>query len=333
LTDPSLTPELTTGMQIGTDLAIRPLNLGVGVTLYHERTSGVVLPVPNPTLGTLLAMNAGEISNTGIEGTLSARLGNGDDGLGWVGSANAGKNSSQVDQLTSGLESVALGPRLLGLEVQARAGQPLGVLMGRRLLRDANTQSLLLRDGLPVADSAAGLQQLGIAQPQWSFGTQHTVRYRWVSASVLFDGRVGGEVFSATNLVGSRAGTLASTAFRPDSGLLIVGIDAATRGANTKHVSTQDYYHALAAVQEPWVYSATYLKLREARLSVQFPGNFPGSPFQTVILSLIGRNLYLNAKAPNIDPESVFSAYQLPGLEMGQLPATRSVGFQIRLSP
>ena len=95
----------------------------------------------------------------------------------------------------------------------------------------------------------------------------------------------------------------------------------------------QDYYHALSAVQEPWVYSATYLKLREARLSVQFPGNFPGSPFQSVILSLIGRNLYLNAKAPNIDPESVFSAYQLPGLEMGQLPATRSVGFQIRLSP
>ena len=333
LADPGLAPEMTNGVQIGTDLGIRPLSLGVGVTLYHERTSGVVLPVPNPALGTLLATNAGVITNTGIEGTLSAQLGNPDFGLGWLGSANAAKNTSQVDQLTSGLESVSLGPPLLGLQVQARPGQPLGVLMGRRMLRDAGTRSLLLRDGLPVADSAAGLQQLGIAQPQWSFGTQQTLRYRWVSASVLFDGRVGGQVFSATNLVGSRAGTLAATAFRPDSGLLIVGIDAATRAANTKHVSTQEYYHALSAIQEPWVYSATYLKLREARFSVQFPGNFPGSPFQTVILSLIGRNLYLNATAPNIDPESVFSAYQIPGLEMGQLPATRSVGFQIRLSP
>lgn len=331
--DSSLAPEVTNGMQIGTDLAIRPLNLGVGITLYHERTSGVVLPVPNPTLGTLLAMNAGVISNTGIEGNVSARLGNADFGLGWLGSANAVRNASQVDQLASGVQSVALGPPLLGLDVQARVGQPLGVLMGRRLLRDAATRSLLLRDGLPVADSAAGPQQLGIAQPQWSFGTQQTVRYRWISASVLLDGRVGGEVFSATNLVGSQAGTLASTAFRPDSGLLIVGIDAATRAANTKHVSTQAYYHALSAIQEPWVYSATYLKLREARLSVELPGNFPGSPFQKVILSLIGRNLYLNAKAPNIDPESVFSAYQVPGVEMGQLPTTRSVGFQITLSP
>lgn len=333
LADPNLAPEVTTGLQIGTDLAVRPLNLGVGFTLYHERTAGVVLPVSNPALGTLMATNAGVISNSGIEGTLSAQLGNADVGLGWVGSANAGRNTSQVDQLTSGVKSVALGPPVLGLEVQARTGQPLGVLMGRRLLRDAASHSLLLRNGLPVADSAAGLVQLGIAQPQWSFGTQHTLRYRWVSASVLFDGRVGGEVFSATNLVGSSTGTLATTAFRPDSGLLLVGIDAATHAANTQHVSTQDYYHALSAIQEPWVYSATYLKLREARIAVQFPGNFPGSPFQTVVLSLVGRNLYLNAKAPNIDPESVFSAYQVPGLEMGQLPATRSVGIQVRLSP
>jgi hypothetical protein len=320
-------------MQIGTDLAIRPLNLGVGVTLYHESTSGVVLPVSNPALGTLLAKNAGVISNNGIEGTVSAQLGDADIGLGWLGSANAGRNTSQVDQLTSGVKSIALGPSLFGLEVQARAGQPLGSLMGYRLLRDPATRSLMLRSGLPVPDSAAGLQQLGIAQPQWSFGTQQTLRYRWVSASVLFDGRVGGEVFSATNLVGSASGSLQTTAFRPDSGLLIVGIDAATHAANTQHVTTQDYYHALATVQEPWVYSASYIKLREARIAVQFPGNFPGSPFQTVVVSLVGRNLYLNAKAPNIDPESVFSAYQLPGLEMGQLPATRSVGLQVRLSP
>ena len=56
-------------MQIGSDLAIRPLNLGLGLTIYHERMSGVILPVPNTALGTLLAKNAGVISNTGLEGT------------------------------------------------------------------------------------------------------------------------------------------------------------------------------------------------------------------------------------------------------------------------
>lgn len=331
--DSSLAPEVTTGMQIGTDLTIRPLDLGVSLTYYHERTSGVILPIANPALGTLLAKNAGVVANNGVEGTVSAQVGNGDAGLAWLGSANAARNTSQVEQLAGGVQSVALGPSLLGMSVQARSGLPLGVLMGRRLLRDPATHSLILRNGLPLPDSVVGAQQLGIAQPQWSFGTQNTIRYRWVSASVLFDGRMGGEVFSATNLVGSFAGTLQSTAFRPDTGLLIVGIDAASRAANTKHVSTQDYYHALSAIQEPWVYSATYVKLREARLALQLPAAFPGSPFQNVVVALVGRNLYLRATAPNIDPESVFSAYQVPGLEMGQLPGTRSLGFQITLSP
>lgn len=333
LADPSLAPEVTTGFQAGADFVFHPLDFGVGLTYYHEQTDGVILPISNPTLGTLLAKNAGTVVNNGIEGTVSAQVGRGDVGLAWLGSANAARNTSRVDQLAAGLQSVALGPSLLGVEVQARVGQPLGVLMGRRLLRDPATHSLLLRNGLPLPDSVAGSQALGIAQPTWSFGTQQTLRYRWLTASVLFDGRAGGEVFSATNLVGSFAGTLASTAFRPDTGLLIVGIDAATHSANAKHVSTQDYYHALSAVQEPWVYSASYIKLREARISLEIPGTFPGSPFQSVIVSLVGRNLYLRANAPNIDPESVFSAYQVPGLEMGQLPSTRSLGVQIRVSP
>jgi hypothetical protein len=144
---------------------------------------------------------------------------------------------------------------------------------------------------------------------------------------------VGGQVFSGTNLWGSYAGTLSSTAFRPDSGLLITGIDATTGRANVVHVSTQDYYHALGAIQEPWIYSASYFKLRDATFSVAIPTFVGKIPVEGLTFSVIGRNLFMWTRAPNIDPEGVFSPYQLRGVEMGQLPATRSVGFQVTLVP
>jgi hypothetical protein len=50
-------------------------------------------------------------------------------------------------------------------------------------------------------------------------------------------------------------------------------------------------------------------------------------------VALIGRNLAMHANAPNIDPETAFSAGNQQGLEMGQLPSTRSLGFQISVTP
>ena len=149
----------------------------------------------------------------------------------------------------------------------------------------------MLRNGLPVGDSASGPQQLGVGQPSWSFGVGNTLRYRWVSFTVQADARVGGQLFSGTNMIGSYSGTLASTAFRPDTGLLIAGVDAATGKANTRHVSAQDYYHALGSVPEPWIYSASFFKLREMRLSGMIPLGFVSLPFESVRASIVGRNL------------------------------------------
>jgi hypothetical protein len=144
---------------------------------------------------------------------------------------------------------------------------------------------------------------------------------------------MGGSLFSGTNRWGNYSGTFASTAVRPDSGLLIVGTDAVTRGANTQHVSTEDYFHALGAIQEAWIYSASFVKLREARVTIAIPTTRLRLPVARLAASLVGRNLYLSSDAPNIDPESVFSPYQLRGVEMGQLPATKSVGFQVTVTP
>jgi hypothetical protein len=53
-----------------------------------------------------------------------------------------------------------------------------------------------------------------------------------------------------------------------------------------------------------------------------------------VTLSLVGRNLgILYKKVPHIDPETGFSsANGEQGIEFGQIPSTRSLGFNINLT-
>lgn len=329
---PSLEPEATLGWQLGGDLQLAALGLTLGAAYYHEHTTGLILPVSDPVLHTLSAQNAGALTNSGIQGRAGAQLGDPRTGLGWTADFNVLRNVNVVDELPAKTTSIDLGPSQFGLAVQARVGQPLGVLVGTKVRRDAATGALQLNAGLPVADPS-GPQILGSMQPKWQLGLTNTFSYHWISLFLRADARLGGEVFSATNLWGSYSGTLASTAFRPDSGLLIVGLDATTKAANAQHVSAQDYFHALGSIQEPWVYSASYAKLREARFSLSVPVGGAGWPFSELRASVIGANLWTWAKAPNIDPEGLLSVGALGGLELGQLPYVRTLGFQLTLTP
>jgi hypothetical protein len=51
------------------------------------------------------------------------------------------------------------------------------------------------------------------------------------------------------------------------------------------------------------------------------------------VVSLIGRNLWLKANVPNIDPETAFDASNVQGLEYGQMPTPRSFGFAVSVTP
>jgi hypothetical protein len=160
------------------------------------------------------------------------------------------------------------------------------------------------------------------------------VRVWNLELSGLLDIHRGGSVFSATNLWGMTSGTFQETAFRPDTGIVVAGIDAATGKADTTHVTTEAYYHALRGISEPWVYDASFVKLRDLRLTFSLPlRSMPIMTAQSVRVSLIGRNLALWTNVPNIDPETALSAGSLQGIEMGQLPSARSIGLQLSVVP
>jgi TonB-dependent SusC/RagA subfamily outer membrane receptor len=334
LSNPSLLPETTNAWEIGTSLQA-PHGIGLDITYYNEARSNqiVVLDLPISSGFSKTVVNGGEVTNRGLEAQISAPIFRSSSGLAWEIAAGYASNTNQVRSLYNGLSSIALGPKLFGVSIEARAGYPLSVLVGHRFLRDAATGQLLLRDGHPLPDTVAGNQVLGNTLPKGTASIANTIRYKALELRLLFEMRRGAKIFSATNLLGSYSGTLAETAFRPDTGLLLQGIDIATGKANTTHVTTENYFHSLLPIQERWVYDASFTKLREARLSFTLPPRLPLLSGGNARISVIGRNLLMWTRAPNIDPESALSTSTFLGAELGQLPGVRSVGLQLSITP
>ena len=317
-------PEVTSGWEVGADLRGFGGRARLDVAYYNERSEDLLLP------SAATFVRGGSISNKGIEAQVELvplRLSQ----LEWRVGVNFAKNTGLVESL-GGVASLPVGPSVAGMSIEARTGVAPNALVGLGYLRDPSGQ-LLLRFGLPLADSVTGPRVLGTSAPSWIAGLSTGVRVVGVDLSVLFDVRRGGQLFSASNRAGAFSGALAETSFRPDTGLLIAGIAAGTGQANVVHVPTEEYYHALGAIAERWMYDASYVKLREARASVALPLHAIGLHAQTLRLAVVGRNLALWTDAPNVDPEFVLSTAPGRGLEMGQLPTARSVGVQLSLTP
>jgi TonB-dependent SusC/RagA subfamily outer membrane receptor len=328
---PTLAPEVTDALEIGGEVGLLRNRAMIDLSIYNERTSDLVMGVAGSTSGSVVASNVGTVSNKGVEATVTLIPLRDPRGIDWTVQGRYSKNSNSVDELRTGSGVVNLSPSLFGVLVQARQGYALGALVGTALRRDPSG-ALSLQNGLPVAEAQPRV--LGVMAPDWTGSLGTTIKYWNFELSGLLDIRRGGSIFSATNYWGMTSGSFAETAFRPDSGIVVAGVDAATGKANAVHVSTEAYYHALRTAAEPWIYDAGFVKLRDVRLTFSLPlRSMPIMTAQSVRISVVGRNLALWTNAPNIDPETALSAGSLQGIEMGQLPSARSVGIQISIAP
>lgn len=337
LLNPTLKPENTDAWEIGTEMQWFDNRAGLDLSYYTKKTSNQILTadVSKASGFDKALVNAGVISNHGVEAQVSvvpirsARQG----GLEWDMTVNYGWNRNRVDELYGDLQTINLGT-FWYLSVEARKGQPYGSMFGVGYQRDSATHEILLSDGLPLPDPSSKKRVLGNYTPNWTGGLDNTFHYKGFDFGFLFDTRRGGNIYSVSNMWGSYSGVLASTAYRPDTGIVVKGIDAATGKPNTVHVRTEDYYHSLYPIQEAWIYDASFVKLREARFGFNIPPRYLRSTsIKNAHLSFVGRNLFLWTNAPNIDPETAFSSTNVQGFEMGQMPTVRSFGVQLSVTP
>jgi hypothetical protein len=253
----------------------------------------------------------------------------------WSFTANWSKNTNQVLSLYSGVKRIVVG-NFWNINVTADSGSSYGNLVGYAWARDDQGHIIVDTDGYPVAADTQAV--LGNYNPDWVGGVSNTFSYKSLSLSFSFDGQKGGSVYSVTKWFGQQAGVLEATLLGRENdwndGFVVPNSVHEDGTPNTTSIYAQDYFHNQFYAQEDGMVDASYLKLRDARLSYELPSSLAQHlGFSGVSVSIVGHNLALWAKQSVIDPETAQDTGNRQGTENGQLPTARSIGFTLSVRP
>lgn len=332
-----LNPQFTSSIEIGAEVRFLSNRIGLDVTYYDAKTTDQIISIPVSAASGYLTknINAGEITNKGIEVALTGTPVRSASGFQWDITVNFARNVNRVESLAPGVDSYVLGT-YWSMQVAAIPGEKFGSLVGYGYLRDPEGR-IIHEAGLPVIDPTAKV--LGNYTPDWTGGVMNQFSYKGVNLSVLVDGKRGGDLYTMTTTWGRYAGVLDETLKGREEGITGAGVmnvgtdDAPVYQPNDVVVTAEEYNKAAFSnsVAEGSVFDASFIKLREIRLGYTIPNSIFGKlPFRDLNVSLIGRNLaILYSKVPHIDPETAFSNTNVQGLEFGQLPSARSIGFNV----
>ncbi|MGV3561608.1 SusC/RagA family TonB-linked outer membrane protein [Larkinella arboricola] len=339
--NPDLRSELTTSWEIGTEILFFNNRLGIDFTYYNSKSDQQIVNVPISSTSGFLAqtLNAGAMTNKGIELLLNGTPVKTTSGFRWDVALNFTRNRNKVTDLYNPLAPVSLGG-LASPGLQARLGEPYGTFFGSKMLRDPQGRVVVNPNtGRPLADPI--LQVLGNIQPDFSAGLSNTVSFKGVTFNVLVDTRQGGKFFSQTSALGQFGGFTKETTYNdrqpfvyPNS--VIQNQDGTfTPNTTIKTDGGFEYWSTVANFGENTLYDASFVKLREMSLSYALPKSLIGkTPFSIIQLSLIGRNLLLwtPKSQPNVDPEvSSFGTGNSQGYEFFAYPSTRSYGASLKI--
>ncbi|MEC7265481.1 MAG: SusC/RagA family TonB-linked outer membrane protein, partial [Bacteroidota bacterium] len=194
-----LKPESVKSMEFGAEARLFTNRLYLDFSLYNITTNDMIydLPVPAATGYNYYKSNIGEVQNKGVEFLIGGVPVKTKD-FSWDVSFNFSKNKNTVNSLIEGLDGTVLNTTNSGnVAITANVGGGIGDIYGTVWATDEDGNKLVNAEGIPYASSER--QLLGNSQPDWIGGLTNTFNYKNLSLRVLVDGRVGGEIYSATS--------------------------------------------------------------------------------------------------------------------------------------
>ncbi len=340
--------------EFGIDVRLFENKLGLDVTRYHYRNTGIVNQGTSSASGYSSYLTNGNVyTNDGWEATLNARPITHPDGFSWNVIANfftyvrKWVNNSNPDNYEYN-------------------GKRVDLVYGDGFVRTP--------DGKMVIDPASGVytrfSDLGVsaqkvyghADPDWQWGLANMVSYKNFALHFQFDGMVGGvmedyvrkktlqggrHIESATGAFGkARPMDEANIAAYTGDGVNLTGtpiildpvtgaitnMKSLTETQNTTKSEVQPFVTRMASIPDLDIIKKTYAKLREVTITYKLPQSVIGNKsfIREASVSLVGRNLiyFFPNKYKDLDVDQ-YTQDSGSGL---QTPTTRNYGFNINLS-
>jgi len=316
LTNPSvllnskLKPEILTSYETGIEAYLFKKRLTVDATYFISNAKNQIigLNLSQTTGRNSRFINAGKIQNSGIElsiGITPIKT----DKFTWSLNSNFTKNRSKVIELIKGMNNyvIAQGPN--GGTIEARVGGRMGDIYGRGYLRSPNGKIVYDSSGSPIVDT--NIKKIGNYNPDWTLGISSNISYKGFNLYAQLDIRHGGKIYSMTNAIGMESGILAVSLPGRETGIVGPGVvknSDGTYSPNTTNISAENWYYGNAFRRdniEANSFDASFVKLRELSFSYTIPKKIlKPLKIQSLTLAIVGNNLALWTKVPNIDPET-----------------------------
>ena len=360
--NPDLKPESIKTWELGTEFGFLHDRLHFDLAYYHKTTTDQILNVRIPYSSgySSLLINAGKIENKGIELQVRGDILESKDGLNWSSTLNFSKDRSKVVELYPGLTEYGMG-WTWGIATQAIKGEKWGELVGPGFDRVDEAD---VKNGLATADQIGAVkvnsngllrsksaQRIGNVTPDFMMNWRHDFNIKNWGFGFLLDLRIGGDIWSQTMAHSYTAGVANVTA---ENGIrerdIVGGVDVlknervvmqdASGKWVTNTIKTDAYSWFKADVSEYYVFDGSYLKLREAYISYNFPKELIAKTryISNASVSLIGTNLWLmwvhSSNTMRLDPETggVSSDSRGIGFEQAAVPSSRSFGLKLNLT-
>lgn len=356
-------PTSTNSWEGGVDLRFFGDRLTFDFTYYKQNTTDQIMSMPvSMSTGRKTALiNAGEIENKGVEITLGAtpvKVG----GFQWDLTATYSHNDNMVKSLHEQVPDYELAAaRWANAFIYARAGEPYGAIVGKKVLRAPDGSMLLNANGMPQFEE--GISVLGNGNYDHIIGLTNSFSYKNFRLTAVIDAKFGADVYSMSTMTSYYNGTSKATLegraewyaseqqrlaenkttseWVPTGGYVAKGVQLGpvvdgvqTYVENTVPVNPQLYWQAFQDNSpEPFIMDASYIKLREVSISYKIPTKLTSKiGLESVSVSAYGRNLAILYKnINNIDPESTYNNGNGKGFEYGSLPSRRTFGFGINV--
>ena len=343
----NLNPEITQSIEAGTEFSFVDNRFGIAFSYYKTNSKNQLLNVSAPASSgySSIFVNAGNIQNSGIELMINAKViksGN----FKWDIGLNYALNENKVIELYPGVTQLNLGSSANVRTVRSvvQQGGSYGDLYGYKWQK-LNGQYVMNVNGLPVV--GATIENIGNSNNKYTAGFSNTFNYKNFVLSFLIDGKFGGVVASGSAANQAYAGTGDFTSKYRDAGSFTLPGVLADGSKNTVAINAEKFWQSVAqgdySYADFFTYDATNVRLRELSFGYEFK-RLPEF-LKSARLSFVARNVFFiytgeslldipgfGKRKMDFDPETSFGNSNYQGIQYYNLPSTRSLGLNLKLS-
>jgi hypothetical protein len=308
------------------------------ISVYKKNTTDLISNRPlDPSTGyTATVTNIGEVQVKGLEVDFGLALLRNDNpgGFNWNVNANFTADESQVIDLGQDTDNINIGGLFSDLSNFAVAGRPFGVILGSRVLRDADGNKVVASTGSYVEEN--GLFEIGDPNADWRLNVSNGFTFKNLTLNVDISYRHGGDVYA--NTISALVGRGLTTDTQDRISTFILPGVKANGDVNDIQINNSDYYFSNVAFgpSELQVYDGSTLRLREVSLGYSVPSKIlEKTPFGSLSITFSGQNLWFKGinvpEGTNFDPENLgVGVGNALGFDFINSPGSRRYGMSLK---